>query len=521
MQLVKKFTKSSLLFLPLWVGLVVSLACARSSQEEENPWSVSNPGLPQTAIARMASPTPESMVNLAANQPVLTPTPNAPRVLPTLRAEPEQYFVRTGDTLATIARTYNVSLQMLITANELANPDYLEVGQELVIPAPIPGAPGTGFKIVPDAELVFSPTTINFNVAEFVESQPGHLAGYEEEVEGRTLSGTQIVERIARDFSVNPRILLSILEYRSGWVSQKNPAEATLEFPILTAEKWRKGLYLQLAWVANNLNRGYYLWRANAIGAWSLADGSLVPIDPTLNAGTAGVQYLFSLLEDRPGWDKAVSQAGPYQTYLQYFGFPFQYTLEPLVPPGVVQPPMQLPFEPGLAWAFTGGPHGGWGDGSAWAALDFAPPGEALGCVESDAWVVAVADGTIVRADQGAVIQDLDTAGEKSNDGLEQTGWVVLYMHIESRERVQAGDYIKAGERIGHPSCEGGVSTGTHVHLARRYNGEWISADQALPFVLDRWVSRGTGKEYDGTLQKDDQVVEAWEGYFPINMIQR
>lgn len=521
MKLAKKTKKFSLLLLPIWIGLLVSLACARSTRTVEDPWSVSNPGLPQTAMARAISPTPEKTSDPQVNQPVLTPTPNEPRILPTLRADPEQYFVEGGDTLAIIARAYNISLQMLIDANELENPDYLEVGQELIIPAPVPGTPGTGFKVIPDAELIFSPASVTFDPLEFINSQQGYLAGYEEEVEGRRLSGAQIVGRIARDFSVNPRILLAVLEYRSGWVSQSNPDEKTLEHPILVAETWRKGLYLQLAWAANNLNRGYYWWRANAVGAWSLSDGSLVPVDPTINAGTAAVQYLFSLLEERPGWDEAVSQAGLYQTYIQYFGFPFHYAIEPLIPGSVVQPEMQLPFEPGLAWAFTGGPHGGWGDGSAWAALDFAPPGEALGCVESNEWVVAVADGAIVRADQGAVIQDLDPAGERSNDGLEQTGWVVLYMHIESRERVQAGDYVRAGERIGHPSCEGGVSSGTHVHLARRYNGEWISADQTLPFVLDGWVSRGAGKEYDGTLQKDDQVVEAWEGYFPINMIQR
>ncbi len=48
-----------------------------------------------------------------------------------------------------------------------------------------------------------------------------------------------------------------------------------------------------------------------------------------------------------------------------------------------------------------------------------------LGCVQSDLWVVAVADGLIIRADQGRVIQDLD------GDGNEGTGWIVLYMHIE------------------------------------------------------------------------------------------
>ena len=133
---------------------------------------------------------------------------------------------------------------------------------------------------------------------------------------------------------------------------------------------------------------------------------------------------------------------------------------------------MQLPLEPNVDWAFTGGPHGGWGSGSAWAALDFAPGRQGLGCVQSDDWVVAVADGLISRADSGRVIQDLD------NDGNEGTGWTVLYMHIEGRDRVEPGTYLKAGERIGHPSCTGGYSTGTHFHLARRYNGEWIPADQ-------------------------------------------
>jgi hypothetical protein len=101
---------------------------------------------------------------------------------------------------------------------------------------------------------------------------------------------------------------------------------------------------------------------------------------------------------------------------------------------------------------------------------------------------------------------------------LEQDG---LFHAYESRDRVQPGTYLQAGERIGHPSCEGGFSSGTHVHLARRYNGEWISADQTLPFILDGWVSRGGGNEYDGFLQLDDIIIEAIEGYFPENTIRR
>jgi hypothetical protein len=94
-------------------------------------------------------------------------------------------------------------------------------------------------------------------------------------------------------------------------------------------------------------------------------------------------------------------------------------------------------------------------------------------------------------------------------------------MHIEARDRVPAGTYLHAGERIGHPSCEGGVSSATHLHLARRYNGEWIPADTTMPFVLDGWISRGTGTEYDGFLERDDAVVEAWDGIRGENAIQR
>jgi murein DD-endopeptidase MepM/ murein hydrolase activator NlpD len=210
-----------------------------------------------------------------------------------------------------------------------------------------------------------------------------------------------------------------------------------------------------------------------------------------------------------------VSPDGLFSTYEALFGYPFDFAQDPLLAPDMQQPVMQLPFENGKLWAFTGGPHGGWSSGSAWAALDFAPPGEALGCVQSDEWVTAVADGMIMRAGDGAVIQDLD------EDGNEGTGWVVLYMHIESRDRVQPGTRLKAGDRIGHPSCEGGVSDGTHVHLARRYNGEWIAADQSIPFVLDGWVSSGAGAEYDGYLQQNGRVVEAYAGRSEINQIER
>jgi hypothetical protein len=55
--------------------------------------------------------------------------------------------------------------------------------------------------------------------------------------------------------------------------------------------------------------------------------------------------------------------------------------------------------------------------------LDFAPGGDELGCVTSNEWVVAVANGPILRAANGAVIQDLD--GMQGKKLMIGTGWIV------------------------------------------------------------------------------------------------
>jgi LasA protease len=440
------------------------------------------------------------------NSALNTPTPDLPHALPTQRGYLDQYTVQAGDTLGSIAQSYGITLEALMQSNGLDETSLLYVGTVLNIPPiEVDPNPGSAFKVIPDSELVYGPASAQFDLAAFIQGHGGYLASYTQDVDGEYLTGEQIIARVAQGYSVNPRLLLALLEYRSGWVT--NPAPENVDYPLGFYDDYYAGLYRQVAWAANNLNRGYYYWRVNAISTLPLSDGTYVPLDPTINAGTAGVQYFLSLFNSRSFWDTDVSAQGLFQTYNQLFGYPFNYDVV-LLPPNLTQPPMQLPIEPGTAWSYTGGPHGGWDTGSGWAGLDFAPPGEAAGCVTSDAWVVAVTNGFIVRAENGAVIEDLD------NDGYEQTGWNVLYMHIETRDRIQPGTYVYAGERIGHPSCEGGFSNGTHVHLARKYNGEWISADGNIPFNLDGWISSGNGIEYDGYLTRGSIVLEALEGRF-------
>lgn len=444
--------------------------------------------------------------------PYFTPTPDDPHFDRILPGE-DRYIVQMGDNLSSIAERFHVLMEAIVEANQLTNPDSLEIGQQLIIPAIITHPVGPDNKLIPDSELVFGPLATSTDIEAVINRFEGYLAHYTENVHGTILSGAEIVVQIASAYSINPRLLIAILEYESGWLTSLNPRDKDNPFGYL--DEWYAGLYRQLAWAAIQLNDGYYRWRRGGLADLILVDGTVVPMASTINAGTAGIQHFFSRLDNYESWLIDVSPGGLFDVYFLLFGNPFNYAIEPLIPSILIQPDLQLPFQVGEIWSFTGGPHLAWDVGTPFAAIDFAPPGEALGCVQVNDWVTAIADGRVIRTGEGVVIYDLDL------DGNEGTGWVILYMHVESRDRVQAGAFLQAGDPIGHPSCEGGLSSGTHVHLARKFNGEWIPADGSIPFNLDGWVSSGSGEEYVGALTRGDQTVIAFEGNSTENLIHR
>ena len=275
------------------------------------------------------------------------------------------------------------------------------------------------------------------------------------------------------------------------------------DYPMGKVDLSTKGLYSQLAWAVNQLSVGYYGWREGWTTDIQFSDGVSARLAPDLNSGTVAMQYYFAQVYDTPGWLGALDpNSGISVLYEKMYGNPWLRAMEvePLYPPNLNQPDLILPFLIGQHWSYTGGPHGAWERDGSRAAIDFAPGSTESGCVPSDSWIVATAPGLIVRANHGAIVEDLD------GDGNEQTGWNILYLHV-TNPRVEVGDWVENSELLGHPSCEGGIATGTHVHIARKYNGEWISADGPLPFVLSGWAVHAGSKPYDGTMTKGSDTV--------------
>jgi LasA protease len=229
-------------------------------------------------------------------------------------------------------------------------------------------------------------------------------------------------------------------------------------------------------------------------------------LNPRLNAGTVALQYLFAQLHGESRWAQMIDPANGFMAlYTQMFGDPWARagTLDSIFPPGIAQPALALPFDVNTEWSLTGGPHGAWEHDGSLAAIDFAPATDHGGCDVTPTWVTAAAPGLIVRSERGVVVEDLD------GDGYEQTGWDLVYLHIATDGRVAAGTYVQENDRIGHASCEGGQATGTHLHFARKYNGEWVAADGPLPMVLDGWTVHQGAAPYAGTLTKDQSTIVA------------
>jgi murein DD-endopeptidase MepM/ murein hydrolase activator NlpD len=419
---------------------------------------------------------------------------------------PMLYYAQSGDSLGVLAVRFGVEVQDITSRDPLPTDGFIPEGQLLLIPNQLDETTSP-LKLIPDSEVVNSPSSVGFDVNEFARQAGGYLASYQESVYSfGIMSGAEIIEKVAREFSIHPRLLLALLEYQSGWVYGGPQTSQQKTYPIGILDQDSIGLYKQLEAAAGIIETGYYGWREGTMVVLEFPDFSEVRLSAHLNCGTVGLMHFFSKQENFSTWAEALyGEKGFAWTYQNMFGDPWlrAQEFEPLFTPDVRQPELQLPFSPGVTWAMTVGPHAAWGAADVRAALDFSPPSSESGCHTNWAWVTASGPGLVTRSENGAVVVDMD------GDGFEQTGWNIIYLHIATNQRVPVGSWVEAGDHIGHPSCEGGVSTGTHLHIVRKYNGEWVPADGPLGFVMSGWRAKAGSASLSGWLVRGDQVVKA------------
>lgn len=154
-------------FISLAIAVAVVWVAEQRRPDAEELAALYTPAPPVVLIVTPtpAAPSAQPAVTAITNQPAATATS-----APASSGSPEIYVVEAGDSLFGIALKFGLTIDALMQANNLTNPDFVFVGQRLSIP-------GTGSAASPagGSEPVAAPPPATDGLELRVE-QPGNLA---------------------------------------------------------------------------------------------------------------------------------------------------------------------------------------------------------------------------------------------------------------------------------------------------------------------------------------------------------
>jgi LasA protease len=249
--------------------------------------------VPETPVPEMYftdTAAPETPFPTVTPVPTFTPTPLANfvtkeipsqssvslEISPTAADDTILYYAQSGDWLPAVARRFGVEVNEITSPKILSEQGFLDAGTLLIIPdrldKTIQYTPS--LQVVPDSEVVFSATSAGFNIDQYVRDAGGYLATYREYL-GTTAwtTGAREIERLAYENSINPRLLLALLDYEARWVRGRPENQFRIDYPLGQENYRNKGLFAQMTWAVNQLSMGYYGWRMGELTFITFSDG--------------------------------------------------------------------------------------------------------------------------------------------------------------------------------------------------------------------------------------------------------
>ena len=177
--------------------------------------------------------------------------------------------------------------------------------------------------------------SIGYDLDYEVRQAGGYLATYKEYTSSGNMTGTEIVQKLAVDYSISPIILLELLEYKSHWVYDSPHSIVEEHYPLGWLGENSEGLYKQLSWAAQTLSKGYYGWRYGTVSEIPFYKNpkpdTPIYFNPLLNAGSVAIQYLFSQLYTYDEFEEAIYGSNGFlqQFYLDFGNVWDYYVTDP------------------------------------------------------------------------------------------------------------------------------------------------------------------------------------------------
>jgi LasA protease len=365
------------------------------------------------------------------------------------------------------------------------------------LPPPLLAAAAAyGGPLLSDGQFVYGPNVGSFDVVDYMNSHTPQLANYAETLYGR-----------AEYYSINPKVYLTLMEMAGGLVSNTAVTPEQVENPF---DLGQGGFTVQLDALSEILFAAYYLHLYNFsilaaeqrdLPVLTLKDGSTFAVPGAANAGSYAAMTGLAKLFNSAGMASALDYSNPasfVQTYERLFpgDDPLSQANHIFIPGEVgaqAAPPelLQLPYPRAESWTF-GGSHSNIGNDNdpvnyPMSSLDFSRGWPAWGGDTSSMWVVAAAAGVPTRISSCNVhIQHSD-------------GWMTTYYHLDTVQTF--GATINQNERVAivanslsQALCNGGGSTGPHVHFSLKKNGAFVAINGT---ALTGWVVHSGRYSYD------------------------
>jgi Zn-dependent metalloprotease len=357
----------------------------------------------------------------------------------------------------------------------------------------------TPLKLLSDGQFPYGVNVENFDVAIYLSMIGSPLTGY-----------ASLIDERAHWYSINPRVLLAMLETQAGFVTAESLDQQQLElleYPESTFEA-------KLEHLTSSLAVAFYrhLYRsggAEAQIALPTRDGATVDVDAEVNAGTFAIVSALAETSERNELSALLDPSAPdgfVKTYRRLFPDSNPLDESNVVSPLATPPAdmLQLPFAVGDSWIFYAGPHD-WGgdDTDVRAFLDFGVGGS--GTIPGR-WVAAAAGGAVTRYDYTQGSEDCWV------DIRHPNGWATRYYHVANLQ-VTDGISVTQNTLLGNPSeltCNRGTSGGVpHVHFGIMQPSGVFQPISGT--VLSGWRVVETGF-YDGYLEGPEGYGRRNEG---------
>lgn len=357
--------------------------------------------------------------------------------------------------------------------------------------------------LVSDGQFVWGPNAADFDVGAYLQGRGSDLATFTDDI------------IVWSDYaSVNPQVLLAVLEIRDGLVDGSLAG--------MTSDDVRGRIEDASVALAKAFYEHLYLWGARRPAAAQppsdeplidLGDGAVAQVSSLTSSGSYAVASVLAVQNDLSSWQEQIAPqtaSGFASTFANLF--PGVNALDeanaidpPAAPPADL---LQFPFPLGAVWYFNG-PHSWNGDSTPpFASMDFYAGG---GTCSAPPYLfsVAAASGSTIHPSHYSCWIEIDHGG----------GWTTSYYHLINTHQ---GTSILRNGRMGTIDCQtcaGGYATGPHVHFSLKYNGSYVSLEGTK---LSGWtVHVGNQAYYSGSIRRDGvtlppftQVVNDYQTYY-------